>query len=1363
MNKLLLLGFVLIHSITFSQKNSEFNKFVHLSSVQGLSQNSVFCFEQDDLDQMWVGTRDGLNKYDGEKITVYRNIQNDSTSISNNDIRCILKDNKGFLWVGTQKGLSCYNPRSNTFKNFFYSPNDNSISNNQITSIAQLKNGDLWIGTSDGLSIYDQETNQFTNYRNNNLDHQSLSSNYITEIFQDVTGVIWVGTTQGLNRVVNADKFKLRFKKFYLPLGAEKQKGVIQSLEVGPDKNLLWVGTRGHGLFMFDTVKNIFFRAQAEVANKVTSKDIRSICYDTNHNLWLATYDGLFVVKNNEVVHVTNQYGNPKSLSRNTLKKVFVDRRGSVWIGAYYGGANIWNPYSQNFDKVFRVDNNQAYPLGVVSFIEEDKQGNVYFGTESKGITVMDRYNNTNKKLTNALNRELEDCNVKSLLIDENKLWIATFNNGIKLFDLTSKTFEGFGGSDTQVSAFLKNIHLYSIARVDDLILFGTFGQGVVVYNLKTEQIATISANLYSDNSLTNNRVRVLLVDTDKNLWIGTESGLNKISYANLRSKKYEVQRFLFDSKHYFGSDIASIIQNKQGQVYVGTKEKGLFVFQENQFKHLPLEAQNTTVQNICTIVESANDNLWISNNYGLLKYNTSSKKTVLYSQIDGLIGQEFNNNSGKKISTGEVYFGGVFGASVFDPNLLGKTLESPQVILTNLKVEGKDIANFDTKNSVLSQSVSYTNAIELNHNQSSFSLNFAMPSYHSASNNKYQYRLVGLDDVWKFSSTPEVNYSIQKSGSFTFEVKGVDSSLPPTKLLIEVTPAPWKTPLAFVVYFLMIALALYGLNYIKESRSKLKHRLELQSIEKQQQEQLNKSKLEFFTNISHEFRTPLSLILGPLQQVIENYQGSNKIYKRLQVIQQNADQLLKLINQLLDFRKFENENSKLQAAEGNIVKFLREIYLSFFEFSKVGNYEYTFSSSSDNLRVYFDRHKLERVFYNLISNAFKYTPEGGKIEVNIIEQDEHIVIQVKDNGKGVDKQFVGKIFERFYEVAADKKYQKQFNQASGIGLSIAKKAVDLHQGKIEIQDQQDKGSTFVVTLLKGQAHLSESDIIKNFKISDDVRLYESQLKTTQSKELNLSTVDEDSDKQLVLIAEDNDGLRDFIADILKEQYRVITAENGRIAFKKALQFIPDLIISDVIMPEMEGTELCAKIKTDIRTSHIPLVLLTSRTSLVYKFDGLESGADAYINKPFNVKEFMLTVNNLLSFKQKVKEKFLGNTVEFEHNSTTSIDEQLLSKAVNIVKKNIDNTSFNIPSFSAELGVSRTILFAKIKNLTNLTPNEFIHSIRMKRAAELLELGQINVSEVCYKVGFRNPKYFTKCFKKHFNQTPTEYASMFYV
>jgi DNA-binding response OmpR family regulator/two-component sensor histidine kinase len=486
-------------------------------------------------------------------------------------------------------------------------------------------------------------------------------------------------------------------------------------------------------------------------------------------------------------------------------------------------------------------------------------------------------------------------------------------------------------------------------------------------------------------------------------------------------------------------------------------------------------------------------------------------------------------------------------------------------------------------------------------------------------------------------------------------------------------------------------------------------------------------------------------------------------MYKKLLVIESSANHLLSLINRLMDFRKFENNQFTLESAEGNIVKFLNEIFLSFTEYAKDGNYTYTFSTSDEEILVYYDRYKLERVFYNLISNAFRYTPKGGIISIHIKKEEKDIVIEVEDSGVGIAEENIAKIFDLFFEISTHKNVEANYNKGTGIGLTIAKNIVNLHQGTIDVRNKDTKGTVFKVTLPLGKEHLSEKEILLDFKISDDVSQYTAQLENSDNiKDDDVSDLMVHEDKLTILIVEDHKVLRSFMKNLLKKEYNIIEAENGKKGLKKALEYVPDLIISDVIMPEMVGTELCAKVKENIKTSHIPVILLTSRSSLIYRIEGLENGADDYISKPFNLKEFKLRIKNLLDSTQRLKAKFSSDD-SFSPGEITvsSLDEQLLKKAFKLVEDNIANEQFDIPFFCTELGVSRTMLFTKIKAWTNFTPNEFIHEVRMKRAAQLLEQNKMNVSQISYKVGFNNPKYFSKCFQKKYGETPSHYANKF--
>jgi signal transduction histidine kinase/DNA-binding response OmpR family regulator len=857
-----------------------------------------------------------------------------------------------------------------------------------------------------------------------------------------------------------------------------------------------------------------------------------------------------------------------------------------------------------------------------------------------------------------------------------------------------------------------------------------------------------------------------LLIDKKDNLWIGTQSGLNVINLNDFDNNTYHIKHYFFDNKLLSGDDILTLFQDKKGKIWVGTKAKGLYNFDGVTFNKINIKKDDSDVTAIHSISEDDMNNLWMSSNYGIIKYNLSNKSTFIYDQKDGLFSNEFNDNAFLKLGINKFYYGGPSGITYFDTKKLPVNKYTPQVILTDFKVANKSI-NVANENDILEKAIAYTKSLTLSYDKANFTINFAIPNFINSTNNQYSYRLVGLDNEWTTTSNTSATFTIQNSGTYVFEVKGANNdgiwNSTPTALEIVVKPAPWKSLWALSLYAILIWVSLYGLTWIIKSKEKLRQDLLLEYRESERTKEDNSAKLQFFTNISHEFRTPLTLILGPLQQILLNYNGSNEMYKKLLVIESSANHLLKLINRLMDFRKFENNQFILEAAEGNIVKYIKEIFLSFTEYAKDGGYKFTFESSDEEILVYFDRFKLERVFYNLISNAFRYTPKGGEIAIKIRKEKNEISIEVEDTGIGIANEHIDKIFDLFFEIPTHNEVQTNYNKGTGIGLSIVKNIVNLHKGTIAVENKNSKGVVFKVNMLLGRKHLSDKEIVKDFKISDDVAQYKVQLDLPEIKEEeDINDLEVADEKLTVLIVEDHKVLRSFMKNLLKAEYNVIVAENGAIGLKKALKFVPDLIVSDVIMPEMVGTELCAKIKENIKTSHIPVILLTSRSSLIYKIEGLESGADDYISKPFNLIEFKLRIKNLLASKQRLKTKFSSedNFVPSEI-AVSSLDEQLLKKAFKVVEENISNEQFDIPFFCSELGVSRTMLFTKIKAWTNFTPNEFIHEIRMKRAAQLLEQNKINISQISYKVGFNNPKYFSKCFQKKFGETPTQYLNKF--
>lgn len=1329
-------------------------QFAHVSTTEGLSQSSAIAIHQDNLGQMWIGTRDGLNKYDGSKFTVYRSEIDNPYSLSNNDILAIEEDSDGFIWVGTYNGLNKYNPKTNTFTRYFHEDNNESLSNNTVWAIKELSNKEIWIGTSNGLSIFNKKTQTFQNCVKTNTK-SSIVGNHILSIIETNNKNIFVGTTTGLSEYVKTENGILQFKNIN-----HSEDLYIQDLIETKSKTLL-IATKSKSVLEYNPDnKRISSYFNQDKLNS-DQKNVRQLLFDDKEQLWVGTYSGIQIANTKkEITLLQSDINDSNSLSKNSIKNLYKDKRGSIWIGTYYGGVNIWDESNINFFNITYNQNKKGLNYSVVSSIASHKDY-IYFGTEGGGITIYNKQQRSYNYITQNNTAHFPDNNIKSLLVTNNdKLWIGTFNNGIVVYNLNSKKIED-NVLSLSLKTYLNQVGVYTITQYDnENILIGTFGKGLIKYNLKTKIVKTIDYLSGGAKSLSSNLVRAVIVDKSKNLWVATSKGLNRIDTNGF------VTTYFYDANRQYGEDILCILQDSSNIIWVGTKANGLFKLEGSSFVPIKLSNNEFVVSSVRSILEDKTS-LWIGANQGIIRYDIKTKKTDFYNKKDGVVSNEFNDNACLKINNSQFYFGSPVGVTHFNSSRLSKNNYAPQVILTEFAIKNKSVNTLANKN-VLKETLPFTKSIALSHDQGNFSIAFAIPSFINALNNSYQYRLKGLEQEWNYTSINNASYTIQNSGQYIFEVKGANSdgiwNTTTTQLLIKVAPAPWRSWWAFSIYALLILTCLFLLKNILKSKTKLQHQLALEYLETQRTKEVNKIKLEFFTNISHEFRTPLALILGPLQQIIEDFTGSNKVYKKLLVVENSANHLLQLINRLMDFRKLENNLYKLETAEGNIIKFLKEIYLSFSEFAKQGGYAYTFKTSDQEILVYYDRSKLERVFYNLISNAFRYTPKGGKIEVYVKEQNNKVIIEVRDTGVGIAEEYKNKIFERFFEVAINNKPENDYNKGTGIGLSIAKNIVNLHKGEIFVEgNENQEGSIFSVELPLGRKHLKDDEIIQDFKFSDDVSQYVNQLETP-----SVTVMDDDlavipsTNKQTILIVEDHKPLRKFLKSILKTDYNILESENGKIAFKTAKKEVPDLIISDVVMPIMAGTELCALIKQDLKTSHIPIILLTSRSSLVYKLEGLEHGADDYISKPFNVNEFKVRVKNLLASTARLKEKFSSNNL-FKPNKVvlSSVDEILYEKAFKIVETNIGNEDFDIQSFCLELGVSRTMLFTKIKAWSNFTPNEFIQHFKMQRAAQLLEQGKIDISQVAYSVGFKDRKYFSKCFQKKFGKSPSEYANKF--
>ncbi|GGD27342.1 hybrid sensor histidine kinase/response regulator [Hyunsoonleella pacifica] len=1337
----------IVFLISFGEAQNDVYKFNHITDANGLSQNSVIAMHQDKLGQMWIGTRDGLNKYDGEQFTVFKHEKSNPNSITNNSILCIEEDRNGFIWIGTSFGLNRYNPKKNEFKAYFVNKQRTFIGSNMISVVKEMANDEIWIGSASGISIYNVQKDEFESV---------LEKKNITSVLETKSGKVVVGTTSGL--LILDDKTRNVFN-FYTVAGTEDLD--IQDIVESNNGNIL-IATKNESILEFEITKNSIKPYFDKALLKGKSKNVRSLLFDDLGQLWLATYNGLQISSDrNKLMVLYSDDNDEKSINDNFIKTLFKDNIGVLWVGTYYGGVNICSDFNKNFINITQKYSKAGLSFKVVSSLVNYKNL-LFIGTAGGGISVLNKENNSIEHINTKNSIALKSDNIKSLCItNDDKLWIGTFENGVAIYNLKTKLFEELPFSE-KLKALLKDVGVLSLSQYDsNYMLIGTNVSGLIKYNIRQNTYRVFSS--YSKTSaLTNGNIKTIHVSKKGDILVGTLRGLNCISADGI------VTNYIYSKDQKIKFEITSIYESQNDVLWIGTAEDGLFKFANNQFEPIHLKVNNEEINAIRGIVEAELGHVWISTyTQGLIKFNLTQKKIVShYTKKDGLPSNQFNRDAYLKIGT-SYYFGGPSGVTFFNEKNLIKNNYAPQVIITDFKIKNNSIDVNEDQN-ILETALSYTRDIELVYNQGNFSLMFAMPNFINSSSNSYLYRLQGLENDWVETSTNVASYTIQKSGNYKFEVKGVNSdgviNEIPTTLNIVVKPAPWATWWAYSLYGLLIIGTLYYLYNTLKSKTKLKHQLELEHVKTEQIEEINKSKLEFFTNISHEFRTPLTLILGSLQQVLDDYQGSSKMFKKLKVVESSSNQLLKLINRLMDFRKYENRVMKLEVAKGDIVNFVEEIYLSFSEYAKEKKHTYNFSTSAKVIDLYFDNAKLERVFYNLISNAFKYTPNGGEISVEIEDHEKLVLILIKDTGIGIPAQFRSKVFDRFFEISKHK-LNNEHNQGTGIGLSIVKSIIDLHKGTIYISEQtKTTGTVFTLELPKGKTHLKSSEIVEDFKQGEDVSYYQSQLKA-----INISHLDENffneipsQHKASILVVEDNKELRTFIRNLLSSYYNVFEAGNGKEGYKMAIKHQVDLIISDVVMPITSGTELCAMIKEDIRTSHIPVILLTTRSALVYKLEGLETGADDYISKPFNLKEFKLRISNILASNQRLKDKINANEIlKPEDMVMSSMDEELYKKALNIVEKNLGNDTFDIPYFCEELGVSKSVLYIKVKAWTDFTPKQFIVHLRLKYAAQLLEQGKMNINEVSRKAGFKNQKYFAKIFKNKFGKTPSDYAQSF--
>jgi len=1315
--------------------------FDFYSQENGLSNNQIHCIHQDNKGWMWFGTSQGVCRFDGYKFTVFKNDPEDSTSLKGNLVRTIFEDRKGQLWIGTENGgLNKFNREKENFQHLFYAGDNSLLKDATVTSINEDSIGNLWVGTSAHLYRIENE-NKLSEIKPANRNDLS---EYFRVIKSDRSGNIWLGTNNGLYLY---DPKNNQIQKINLSQNQTSNQEIWDIFH--DDDGILWIGTYANGLL---TVNPITLEVKQLTLDSENDRNqtVRAISKDRNGKYWIGTRGGLYVYEKNKgaTAFYYHDEREPKSLVNNSIQCIFHDLKGDVWIGTR-NGINFLIEERQNIQgyKSMPGDNRYLNSSEIYAFWVDPK-GDIWTGTESGGINILDRktgrfkYMLPQKGNPNSLST---NC-IKALLDDgKNNLWIGTFLGGIDVLNLKTGAVKHYTNNPADPSSLSDN-RVWSFLRdsINDIWVGTSVG-------LDKFDPATGSFTHFR-NLVDGQQVNWLVEDSDHTIWIGAKDLTHYDPKDQKITRIQETTRWmLHDSKDRFW------LATPNRGIALFSKEKGVLKY----YSEKNGLANNQTL----AILEDNEHFLWISTTNGLSKFDPASERFHNFSLKNGFQNNQFTYGAAFKTTQGELLFGGISGFNIFNPTKIKSGDYFPQIILTDLKIFNKSVKIGDLKNDVLTKSISETDIIELKHDQNSITIDFASFDYANSLGIQYSYFLENFDNDW---NEPSVNrsatYTNLDPGEYSFQVKTVsidrkESNLGP-KLKIIVLAPYWGTWWFRSTVFLAITGLFYLLITFLLYKEKLKTDLNLERLNAKKLHELDTMKLRFYTNISHEIRTPLTLILGPLDKMLNNTIPENEIKGHVEVMHRNATQLHQLINQLLDFRKLESGNLKLVLTCGDMVSFLAEIVGSFDKYAQEKEINLKFNSLKKEIITNFDADKLGKIMNNLLSNAFKFTGRGGKISVNlslVFATDEGeqagdspekriIEITVKDMGIGIAETNLEKIFVRFFQVDENAK-----QTGTGIGLALTKELVKLHKGSISVQSKEGKGSKFTIHL--------PYDELNNHPLAETANAEDQNepLGIRHIEELTAETMP--SGRKIMLLVDDNSDVRYFIKSHFITNYQVLEAENGLEGWTIALKTIPDMIICDVMMQDIDGFELCRKIRKDERTSHIPIILLTALGSREHEIEGLSSGADDYITKPFDLGILQTKIENILSVRQSLKQKYTSEMLLQPRNVVlSSPDERFLQKAIEVVENNISDPDLDIEHFAAEIGVSRMQLYRKLDALTEMTVKEFVRNIRLKRAAQLLVQKKLNISEIAYAVGFKDLSHFRKCFKIEFGMSASEYV-----
>jgi len=1337
--RFLLLGFFIL--LVFPLRSEKAKIF---TPNEGLSNSHISQIYQDSYGYIWIATENGLNKFNGYDFTTYLEHPFDSTSLQGNFVYQVYEDSRGIFWVCTMNGLSQFDRKKDSFYPFRIKGTENFTL--RVNWILEDRKGNMWVSYLDnGVVCLNAKTMQPVFYNKNN---SGIGDNAINCAFEDRFGNLWFGTEDNGIYVYNPDNYTTKYY-CHNPLDAKSlSSNKVFSICEDAHGNIV-VGTLGGGINIFDSSSGSFHRVKtgdSSVANLVYS-----LCLDRSGNIWVGT-DGAGIVRydaSGKKLPYLDEVSDICDLERAKIHNIFEDKQGNIWVALYQKGILLIPASGRNFQNYGFNSFDKSKSIGthcVISIIE-DSEGDVWIGTDGDGLY---RINASDKSIEHITTSGIAGNVITGLFEDKDKnIWIGTYVDGFFRYNRKARRFDTHHRK-TEDETGLSHNHVVTFVQDKDGILWiGTDGGGLNRFNIDTGQFKRYQfddSRNKSESQLSSNWLYRLMIDSKETIWIGTSNGVNRFDPQTEQFTNYPLTG---KSK---GNYVYALYEDYRGNIWAGGFS-GLHCIDKKTGEVARFTTLDGIPDDMITGIEGDKDNnLWISTGHGLCRFNLETKKCINFYADDGIQSNEFRKGSHFKGKNDKMYFGGINGMTTFSPADIFYKNSLLKLVFTDFLIYNESVKK--GRSDIITTSLDETSSIRLKYNQRSFTFMFAALEYGMPQRVMYYTQMGNFDKRWRQVNSPgrSVTYTNLDPGTYTFKVRATldGENFLEKEMDVIIQPPFYLTTWAKIIYVLLFVALIYGI-WVYFSNV-LKHKKEL--MDKDQQKQISESKLQFFTDISHEIRTPLTLIIAPLEKLINN-SSDNLLQSTYGIMYQNAVRILRLINQLMDLRVVEKGKLKLRVEKIDVVDFIRKIMDSFTGLASSQQIDFKLITEDNLPEVLIDKDCLDKIVFNLLSNAFKFTPKGGAITVGIqTKNHEFLEISVEDTGVGIPKEQQEQIFERFYQVK-DRKYSTKFG--TGIGLHLSQMMVELHHGSIQLESEPDKGSKFTVQLPLNEevysaeefGSISNNAPVTMFQPSVPILINEKTEKTKVKAKTNIS----------LLVVEDDEDILNYIDSELSPYYRIYRANNGKEGLAQALKLLPDVVVSDIVMPEMDGLSLCKMLKSNEKTCHIPVILLTAKTSVEQRIEGLELGADSYIPKPFSIKHLQTRIEKLALLRDTLKQKYSGEMeIKDDDLKVVSSDEKLLAKFNDKLKEHINDPDLSVDSISKELGISRVHLNRKLKAITNESPGNYIRNYRLKHAAWLLTNKKMNIAEVAYAVGFSSHAYFSNIFKEHYGMSPTEYV-----